>query len=362
MSSGTDFTAIPILDYNDLRTDRAAFMKELQNALINVGFLYLRNPPVDTEEAVAQLPRFFDLPEEDKQRVGMINSPHFLGYTAVGSEYTRGQLDIREQFDWATPLESTWKEGDPDFLRLWGPSQWPPEETIPGFRAAMEKFLLDTDQLAHEFTSLVSEALGLAPEKLYEFFEPPGQIQHRGKMIKYPEVREGGSDQGCGAHYDSGFLAFLVQVTDHFPALQVQNAKGDWINAPRIPNTMVINIGIGLQFLTSGVALATSHRVVSPKPGTGTRYSLPYFQQITQRTVLGEAARSLTFPPEILAMRDARGKPVSDSINYPEYGHLPAGLAALIGRNKSHRDVGAKWYPTLYKELFPDAETKAETN
>ncbi|KZW00299.1 Clavaminate synthase-like protein [Exidia glandulosa HHB12029] len=284
----------------------------------------------------------------------MVNSPHFLGYTAVGSEYTKGQLDMREQFDWATPLESTWKEDDPDYLRLWGPSQWPTEEELPGFRAVMENFLLDTDKLAHEFTGLVSEALGLGPEKLYEFFEPPGQMQHRGKMIKYPEAVEGGSDQGVGAHYDSGFLSFLVQVTDHQPGLQVQNAAGDWIDAPRIPDTMVINIGKGLEFLTSGVAIATSHRVLSPKPGSGTRYSVPYFQQIVQRVVLGEAARTLKFPPEILAERDARGKPVADSINYPEYGHLPAGHAALIGRNKSHRDVGAKWYPALFKEIFPD--------
>lgn len=189
-TSGGDFTSIPILDYNLLRTDRAAFLAQLRHALIHVGFLYLRAPPVQTEAVIAQVPRFFGLPEESKARLGMVNSPHFLGYTATGTEYTKGQQDMREQFDFATPLESTWKLGDPDYLRLWGPSQWPTEAELPGFRAVMEKFLLDTDELAHMFTGLVSEAIGLGPDALYDFFEPPGMMQHRGKVRRSGDEEE----------------------------------------------------------------------------------------------------------------------------------------------------------------------------
>lgn len=90
----------------------------------------------------------------------------------------------------------------------------------------MEKFYVDTDVLAHDFTGLVAEALGLSHDALSDFFEPPGHMQHRGKVcihllvelhadssprqiIKYPEVNVGASNQGVGPHYDSGFLTFV---------------------------------------------------------------------------------------------------------------------------------------------------------
>ena len=54
----------------------------------------------------------------------MRNSPHFLGYNRIGSEFTKGLQDQREQFDFATEYKgSPWTEGQPDWLRLWGPSQ-----------------------------------------------------------------------------------------------------------------------------------------------------------------------------------------------------------------------------------------------
>ncbi len=53
----------------------------------------------------------------------MRNSPHFLGYNRIGSEFTKGIQDQREQFDIAGEYTSKWTEGLPDWERLWGPSQ-----------------------------------------------------------------------------------------------------------------------------------------------------------------------------------------------------------------------------------------------
>ena len=81
----------------------------------------------------------------------------------------------------------------------------------------------------------------------------------------------------------------------------MQTFAGEWIDVPPLPDTFVVNIGkgeymahrhrlanahwlrLGLEALTSGVALATCHRVVSPPAGSGTRYSVPFFQMIAQR-------------------------------------------------------------------------------
>lgn len=122
------FSTVPILNYSSLSdpTTRPQFISELQNALINVGFFYLSNPPVkpeDVEAVISYAPRFFDLPTEEKERIRMIHSPHFFGYSRFGAELTKGKVDQREQFDFGTPYEFRWKQGDPDYRKLWGPSQ-----------------------------------------------------------------------------------------------------------------------------------------------------------------------------------------------------------------------------------------------
>ena len=53
----------------------------------------------------------------------MANSEHFLGYSRLGAELTKGKVDQREQFDFATKHVCRWKEGDAEYYRLWGPSQ-----------------------------------------------------------------------------------------------------------------------------------------------------------------------------------------------------------------------------------------------
>lgn len=80
-----------------------------------------------------------------------------------------------------------------------------------------------------------------------------------------------------------------------------------------------------LEFVTQGLARATSHRVLSPK-GTTPRYSVPFFQniglgvrlseQVLQCTMQSKHLNALTdpvhdvhitVPPEILELREARG-------------------------------------------------------
>ena len=88
----------------------------------------------------------------------------------------------------------------------------------------------------------------------------------------------------------------------------MQNRAGEWIDAPPIPGTFVVNIGKGvssdiytvkwlltgyaitaLETVTQGVAIATSHRVISPTKGSTPRYSIPFFQMITQDLVIGKS-------------------------------------------------------------------------
>jgi len=128
MAASQDFSSVPVLDYaltNDPAT-RPEFLGQLRNALINVGFLYLSNPPVsqdDVDLVIEHAPKLFTIPQEKKDRLLMRNNPHFLGYTRIGTEYTKGKADQREQYDFATPYAYSWTPGTPEYLKLWGPAQ-----------------------------------------------------------------------------------------------------------------------------------------------------------------------------------------------------------------------------------------------
>ena len=69
----TNFSSIPILDYSLLGSPetRPEFVSQLLNALTNVGFFYLSNTPISKsdliEKVVSYAPRFFDLPDEEKE-------------------------------------------------------------------------------------------------------------------------------------------------------------------------------------------------------------------------------------------------------------------------------------------------------
>lgn len=126
--TNVNFQSIPTLDYSLATHDetRYKFVAQLRDVIINVGFLYLENTPVDKDiisNLKAQIPHLFALPQEQKDCIRMANSPHFLGYSKLGMELTKGAVDYREQFDFGTPCISSYKPGDPEYWNIYGPSQ-----------------------------------------------------------------------------------------------------------------------------------------------------------------------------------------------------------------------------------------------
>ncbi|KAI9571181.1 hypothetical protein HD554DRAFT_2312453 [Boletus coccyginus] len=364
MSMAANFSSVPVLNFsltND-QTHKPEFIDQLRHALINVGFLYLENhtvPQQVIDDLIGYIPRLFDLPQEAKDKISLINSPHFLGYSKLGAELTKGKPYYREQFGFGTPHETQWRPGAPEYLRLWGPCQWPDERLIPGFRNTMETYLEHVQQLTYRFISLLAEALGLPSDALDKFYDREELMQHRTQVVKYPPNDGSLIDQGVGPHYDSGFLTFLLQASPH-PGLQVQNLSGEWIDAPPIPGTFVVNIGKGklttlqlsLEFVTRGLARATSHRVRSPPVGSTPRYSVPFFQSISLNTRLPDQV--LDFPADILKLKTLRGDPATtDSVNLTEFDREPSGRVVLIGRVKSRPDIAERHYPDLFKQYFP---------
>ncbi|KAI1921699.1 hypothetical protein LOZ58_004234 [Ophidiomyces ophidiicola] len=352
------FHTIPVLDLALARDPgtKPTFLLDLRHAVLEVGFLYIKNTGIDEAlvlKVIAQAKDFFNLPLEKKLEVEMKNASSFLGYSKLGNEITRLKTDWREQLDLSTPQPHPGPAA-PLYHNLLAPNQWPDPQCVPNFRPVYEEYMKQMAAISMTFVSLVAEAIGLPPNAFNRFFDQ--DQQHKLKILKYPDLQALGVDgneeqQGVGPHKDSMLSSYLLQASHH-RGLQVQNHLGEWIDCPPIDGTFVVAIGQGLEAVTQGVCQSTTHRVLSPAPGSGPRYSIPFFQGISYDATF----ESMAVPEHVKALRqeiNKRNGVRQDDIEFTfskgRWGHL--GEATLMNRIKSHPDVGERWYPTLLQKI-----------
>lgn len=120
----TSFDTIPVLDLSlaDNPETKSQFLSELRHAIIDIGFLYIKNFGIDQAflDQVCEVGKqFFELPMEEKLRIEMKNGPHFLGYSRLGNEITARKTDFREQVDIGTELPTPTSQ-DPRYRWLYG--------------------------------------------------------------------------------------------------------------------------------------------------------------------------------------------------------------------------------------------------
>ncbi|KAJ3826576.1 hypothetical protein F5880DRAFT_73385 [Lentinula raphanica] len=363
--SKLDYYDIPVIDWELSVTDKPLFLRQLRDAMINIGFLYLANHPVP-KEAIARVkemgPKFFQLSQKTKDELDMKNSMHFHGYLKVSGATLSNDASVREQFNFGGARVCSWKEGEPEYLKLHGEALWPPEEELPGFRDTMLTYYDHVEDLSYKFTRLVSEALGLGPDALDVFFDQDhGNLQPRCKILRYPGTQDGSPGSGIAAHVDGSFLTYLLQATDH-RTLEVKNLSGEWIPVPPIENTFVINLGKTLEKATRRVLPATPHRVLSPIGDP--RFSVAFFSSIGHEVRIAE--HYLPFPQEVLDMKYARDKRLgvdshcklfhaksspcmkmrsSSLVEFSEKDMDLAGEVVLARKLRSHADVTERFYP-----------------
>jgi isopenicillin N synthase-like dioxygenase len=352
------FSSIPILDLSlaDDPSTKPGLLKDLRHALLEVGFLYIKNtriPPELISRVIHLGKSFFSLPESEKLKCEMVNAPSFLGYNKLGMEITRFKTDWREQIDLSTPHPLP-KPEDPLYRNLLAPNLWPDEAALPGFRAVYEEYMQRMGEMSMRFTALCAEAIGLEADAFERFFDEAQQ--HKLKIVKYPDLDELGIDgaveaQGVGPHKDSMLTSYLLQASGH-RGLQVQNAEGEWIDAVPVEGTFVVAIGQGMEALTQGVCQSTTHRVLSPQRGLGARYSIPFFQGVSYDATF----ESMEVPESVKALRreilDKRGEKLDDiEFTFIKGMWSKLGEATLMNRIKSHPDVGEKYYPEQLKQI-----------
>lgn len=325
---------LPILDFRRFEgAERAQFLDDLRRAAHETGFFYLTGHGIEQsflDDLFILSRRFFDLPEAAKIAIEMVNSPHFRGYTRTGWEHTRGARDWREQLDVGAERERVAVgANDPAWLRLQGPNQWPAQ--LPELRPAILRWQQEATNLAVRLIRAFAASLG-QPENVFEpiYAERPNQLV---KIIRYPGRDATESEQGVGAHKDSGFVTILLQHEQS--GLEVEGPDG-WIGAPPLRGSFIINIGELLEMASNGYFRATVHRVTTPPAGRD-RLSIAFFLGAR----LDSTVPVLDLPPELA---QAATGVAQDPMN-PLFRDV--GKNYLKGRLRSHPDVARRHHADL---------------
>lgn len=295
-------------------------------------------------------------------KIEMKNAPSFLGYSRLSAEVTAGAIDHREQIDLSTEHPVPGPDA-PRYYNLLAPNQWPSESVMPEFRRVFTEYMSRMGEISIRFTGLIAEAIELPSDAFDKYFDPGRQQQHKLKVVKYPDVADLGSagkegNQGVGPHKDSMLSSYLLQATAH-RGLQVQNMRGEWIDCPPIDGTLVVAIGQGLEALTQGVCVSTTHRVLSPGKGQGARFSIPFFQGVRGDAEFEDLETvGVGRVPE--AIKEQRRKVLERNggrLDDVEFTFRAGGAAKTLGeatlrnRVKSHPDVGERWYPDILADI-----------
>lgn len=271
--------ALPIIDIAPLySTDRAAWLsvaQQIDRACREWGFYYIEGHPI-TPARIAALQAaaqdFFARPAEEKLRIDITRSAHHRGYGAIATEQLdpTQPSDLKETFDMGFHLPAD----HPDVLAgkpLRGPNRHP---DIPGWEDLLQRHYLDMHALSLTLLRAMALALGIEEDFFDQRFADPISVL---RMIHYPprQTASSADQHGAGAHTDYGCVTLLYQ--DAAGGLQVQDVRGQWIDAPPIAGTYVVNIGDMMARWSNDRYKSTPHRVISPQGMD--RYSMPFFAE-----------------------------------------------------------------------------------
>jgi len=271
--------AIPVIDlgpsFSHVPEERRRVAWEMHKACRETGFFLVSNHAVPTVLVDSQFEfsrRFFALPLVARQALHMANSPTRAGYEPVGGQTLASDTppDLKESFyvNQDLPDDHPYVKAA---LRAYGGNQWP---DLPGFCAQMLDYYAAMDRLARHLMRLLALSLELDEAHFEQYFACPSATL---RLIKYPPhpAAASANQLGAGAHTDWGGVTILAQ--DDIGGLEVENTAGEWIDAPPVPGTFVINLGDMIKRWTNGIYRSNMHRVLNNKTAGRDRYSIPFF-------------------------------------------------------------------------------------
>ena len=266
-----DFTEIPVIDLSSLVAGKEdpATVAAIGQACRDVGFIYIKNHGIPLsliEDMLVAAREFFTRPIEEKKQI--ILSDRIRGYLPLRYSSYEGEAN-----EAVSNQEGFWIGEDrpinPD-NRLDGPNLWP--ENGEALKQSMESYY----SAATDLSQVLQRAFALALGQPTDFFQ--GLFQRQSSLLKinhYPPQDNPQTVSNIGVVPHSDEIGFTILWQDDSGGLEIESKSGEWVEAPPIPGTFIINLGDLMQIWSDGEFSSTPHRVIN-RSGAD-RYSIPFF-------------------------------------------------------------------------------------
>jgi isopenicillin N synthase-like dioxygenase len=268
---------IPSVDLSDFLSEdpkrKQKFIDEIGKAYEEIGFVALKGHFLDdtlVNNLYSEVKRFFDLPLEIKHKYEIPGIGGQRGYVSFGKESAKGKKegDLKEFWHFGQYVEDNPKLAQeyPDNVEV---------GELPEFNAVGKKTYRMLEKTAKYVLRALALHLGLEETYFDQYIHNGNSIL---RPIHYPPITQEPKDAvRAAAHGDINLITLLMGAQGK--GLQVQNHKGEWIDAIAEPDELMINVGDMLSRHTNNKLKSTIHRVVNPPRelwGTS-RYSIPFF-------------------------------------------------------------------------------------
>ena len=268
---------IPSVDLRYFLSDdehkKTVFVQSIGKAFQEIGFCAVRGHFLDDDlvnRLYSQIKLFFDLPTDVKRKYEHPEYSGQRGYVSFGKESAKGSKhgDLKEYWHFGQYIS------DKEIANY----NYFPNITVnelPEFNLVGEEAYKALEKTA----KYVLKALALYLEIDENYFD--NYIKNGNSILRpihYPPIMEDPKEAvRAAAHGDINLITLLMGA--HGKGLQVQDAKGNWIDAVASEDELMINIGDMLSRHTNNVLKSTVHRVVNPDKELlkKSRYSIPFF-------------------------------------------------------------------------------------
>lgn len=268
---------IPSVNLQDFISEdparKAHFVKAIGEAYQNIGFVALSGHFLEdelVENLYEECKKFFALPLEVKQKYEVEGIGGQRGYTSFGKESAKGRKegDLKEFWHFGQQIseESKYKDEYPANVIV---------EELPDFNKVGNEVYEKLEKTGVYVLRALALFIGLDEFYFDPFIKEGNSIL---RPIHYPPIAtEPKEAVRAATHTDINLITLLMGAQGK--GLQVQNHKGDWIDAIAQPDELMINVGDMLSRHTNNKLKSTIHQVTNPpKELWGTsRYSIPFF-------------------------------------------------------------------------------------
>ncbi|WP_136481032.1 isopenicillin N synthase family dioxygenase [Cognatitamlana onchidii] len=266
--------SVNLIDFisND-ESKKQNFVEAIGKAYEDIGFVALKGHFLDdalVDSLYKEVRNFFNLPIDVKQKYEIPGIGGQRGYVSFGKESAKGKKegDLKEFWHFGQYVENdeTLKAEYHDNVMV---------KELPNFNETGKQAYKMLEKTAKYVLRALALYLNLE-ETYFDFYIHNGNSILR--PIHYPPIKEEPKEAvRAAAHGDINLITLLMGAQGK--GLQVQNHKGEWIDAIAQPDELMINVGDMLSRHTNNRLKSTIHRVVNPpKELWGTsRYSIPFF-------------------------------------------------------------------------------------